>query len=332
MADAGDLGRLPPELRKEIYSYVLVEPEKVGILRLEVKGLGKVARFNHHRNNKHRGKFYDHDAKAWLDAPPSFTSVLYVNKSVALEATEVLYGFNEFEFLHAGALLCFLRHIGPSIQYLRSISLVGQGVLYNLHWDALDISMELLAQVASLRSLEISHLALCGEHDSPSANRRPVVTPKTFVQHCKPLLGSLKAKAESHNWSLSIVDLIQITLPDCAFDKYLNWLSNLYNRDTQNTQSISPVCYGQLHLRLFFNYLSNLERIQTGISSLHRYDTFCTKISLVHDGDKLTRAQTAATRCRESGWETDASFIEQGYAEWAIGRPQADRVAVSESA
>ena len=116
------------------------------------------------------------------------------------------------------------------------------------------------------------------------------------------------------------------------FDTYLNWLSNLYNRDTQNTQSISPVCYGQLHLRLFFNYLSNLERIQTGISSLHRYDTFCTKISLVHDGDKLTRAQTAATRCRESGWETDASFIEQGYAEWAIGRPQADRVAVSESA
>lgn len=229
MADAGDLGRLSPELRKEIYSYVLVEPEKVRILRLEVKGLGKVARFNHHRNNKHRGKFYDRDARAWLDAPPSFTSLLYVNKSVALEATEVLYGFNEFEFLHAGALLCFLRHIGPSIQYLRSISLVGQGVLYNLHWDALDVSMELLAQVASLRSLEISHLALCGEHDRPSANRRPAVTPKTCVQHCKPLLGSLKAKAQSHNLSLSIVDLIQITLPDCAFDKYYSLLPGIWN-------------------------------------------------------------------------------------------------------
>jgi hypothetical protein len=87
---------------------------------------------------------------------------------------------------------------------------------------------------------------------------------------------------------------------------------------------------GQLHLRLFFNYVSNLKRLQDEISLIHWYG-FCTKISLVYDGDKLLREQTVATRSGGSGWETDETFIEQGRAEWAIGRQQADLVAVSES-
>ena len=93
-----------------------------------------------------------------------------------------------------------------------------------------------------------------------------------------------------------------------------------------------PACGGQVHLRLFFNYLSNLERLQNEISFIDWYRDFCAKISLVYDGDKLLRAQTVATRSKGSGWETDERFIKQGHAEWAIGRLQADRVAVSESA
>ena len=87
----------------------------------------------------------------------------------------------------------------------------------------------------------------------------------------------------------------------------------------------------QLHLRLFFNYVSNLERLQNEIPAIQGYSRFYTKISLIYDGDKLLRAQTVATKSKGSDWETDETFIEQGYAEWAIGRQQADRVAVSES-
>lgn len=39
-----------------------------------------------------------------------------------------------------------------------------------------------------------------------------------------------------------------------------------------------------------------------------------------------------ATRSRGSDWETDEMAAKQGHAEWAVGRQQADRVAVSESA
>jgi hypothetical protein len=115
------------------------------------------------------------------------------------------------------------------------------------------------------------------------------------------------------------------------FDRYTDWLSDLYHRDLPMNQIISPTRRGgQLHLRLFFNYVSNLKRLQDEISVIHWY-SFCTKISLVYDGDKLLREQTVATRSGGSGWETDETFIEQGRAEWAIGRQQADLVAVSES-
>jgi hypothetical protein len=116
------------------------------------------------------------------------------------------------------------------------------------------------------------------------------------------------------------------------FHRYTEWLSKLYHRDLPMTQIMSPTrTSGQLHLRFFFNYVSNLKRLQDEISLIDWYGHFCTQISLVYDGDKLLREQTVATRSGESGWETDETFIEQGRAEWAIGRQQADCVAVSES-
>lgn len=113
------------------------------------------------------------------------------------------------------------------------------------------------------------------------------------------------------------------------FNTCSDWLWDLcVLRGTQDTQLVSPTCGSRLHLRLFFNYISNLERLQNEISTKGLY-IFCTKISLIYDGDKLARAQTVATRSRGSGWETDERFIKQGYAERAIGRLQADQVAVS---
>lgn len=114
------------------------------------------------------------------------------------------------------------------------------------------------------------------------------------------------------------------------FDEYSLWLSKLYNRGLQIPQLVSPARGGQLHLRLSFNYVSNMERIQDEISAINWYSNFCTKISLVHDGDELSRAQTVATRIKGSEWETDKMFIEQGNVEWAMGMQQADSVAAFE--
>lgn len=218
MADSGDLGKLPPEIRKEIYSYLLVEPTKVGILRQLVNKKAKVARMDHHRNKKHRKQIYDRDACKWKKAPPCITSLLLVNKLTSQEAAQVLYGFNKFEFLHSAALETFLINIGPSRQYIRDITINEQGVLYKGGWAAMDRSLELLYQVPSLRSIEISHLAFCGYWSFAINEKQWMVTPESLVRHCKPLLESLKATFESQNLSLSIFDVIKIALPRCAWD------------------------------------------------------------------------------------------------------------------
>lgn len=142
------------------------------------------------------------------------------------------------------------------------------------------------------------------------------------------------------NWKLPIFKEFEVNIDVCDtyhepvspllwFDKCSHWLANLFHR---NTHLVTPARGGYLHLRLFFNYLSNLERLQNEISCMDWYRDFCTKISLVYDGDEHPRAQAVATRSKGAGWETDDMVIEKGYAEWAIGRQQADRVAVSESA
>lgn len=114
------------------------------------------------------------------------------------------------------------------------------------------------------------------------------------------------------------------------FDRYSRWLSRLYDRGPLIPQLLSPARGGQLHLRLSFNYASNLERIQNEISLIHWYDDFFTKISLIFDGDELSRGKTVATRSPGSAWETDKTFLEQGNEEWIIGMMQADLIAGSE--
>lgn len=217
MADSGDLGKLPPEIRKEIYSYLLVEPTKVGILRQLVNKKAKVARMDHHRNKKHRKQVYDRDTRKWKKAPPCITSLLLVNKLTSQEAAQVLYGFNKFEFLHAAALETFLHNIGPSRQYLRDITIFGKGLFYKGVWAAMDRSLELLSQAPSLRSIEISHIALCGNFTGV-ADKNLTVTPEELVRRFKPLLESLKATFENQNLNLSIFDVIRIVLPRCAYD------------------------------------------------------------------------------------------------------------------
>ena len=105
------------------------------------------------------------------------------------------------------------------------------------------------------------------------------------------------------------------------FDKYSCWLMDLLRHDTQ---LVLPACGGQLHLRLFFNYVGNLERFHQETSSSDWYGDFCTKISLVYGGDKLPRAQTVAAKIEGSCWDTDGTILEQGFFEWTGGMLQAE--------
>ena len=213
MAVAGDLGRLPPELRKEIYSYLLVEEKRIVISRYKEHKQYRPVRMGSYRNPDHTDSTYDRYTKVWTKTAPGPDALLLVNKLVSQEAAQVLYGLNHFEFEHVAALQTFLENVGDSRQHLRRVALLGQAVIYSHQWDAMDTSLRLLTQASGLRSLELPHLAFCGTPFGRSATN-----PRTFVQHCKPLLESLRASFERQNLDISIFDVIRIELDPCRFE------------------------------------------------------------------------------------------------------------------
>lgn len=110
VADLGDLGKLPPELRNKIYEIVLAQPAVVKLQSYEARKqryVGdaeatpshrvhhQVAPVDHKRNPAHRGQQFV--AGKWIEVP-SKTALVQVNKALNAETSSILYGFNSFDF------------------------------------------------------------------------------------------------------------------------------------------------------------------------------------------------------------------------------------------
>lgn len=221
MADAGDLQKLPLEIRKEIYKHLLVETKKIDIIRQNCRGGVKVARMDNHQDSKHRGKVWDSRQRRWVDALPSAASILLVNKQISHEARQVLYGSNDFEFDNALALETFLKHTGDAINHLRHIALTGTGALYRGSWASMDRCLVRLAKAKALRTLEFSHLALCHHHKA--------VHMKSLVEHCKPLLEALQVVFTHKKLKVQVFDVVKIALPPCSHHEFHDDTSGPYD-------------------------------------------------------------------------------------------------------
>jgi len=215
VADAGNLEKLPPEIRKQIYTHLLVEPKTIAIKRYinpKAYKSREVARMNHHRKSDRNRKVYDRRRKAWVEAPPSTTSILLVNKVICRQATPVFYGSNDFFFDNAGALQDFLAWIGQSRQYIRRVEIDGndgRGIRYNASWKALDRSLGLLESAKGLRALHFYHNGFCGIDSYDHVDIREL------GKHCTPLLRSLQATCEACNVKVEVLDVVKIVLPPC---------------------------------------------------------------------------------------------------------------------
>jgi hypothetical protein len=216
MADTGDFEKFPLEVRNEIYAHLLVKTQKIPIKRVRENKQGKAVCTDNHRNTRHPKEFYDRGQKRWVAAPLCATSLLLVNKAISQEATQVLYGFNQFKFEHAGALLCFLECIGDAKQHLRHLELIGRGILYGGSLLAMTRSVKLLGQTGGLRPLKILHFAICDVNDGHEA-RHSKVSIKALAIVCAPLLGFLKASFEEQGLSYSAFDVVKIELPPCSY-------------------------------------------------------------------------------------------------------------------
>jgi hypothetical protein len=118
MADAGDLEKLPLELRKQVYAHLFVESKNIAISRYRIGPGKQVARSDNRRDCTHRGEIFDPHQVKRVTAPPGITLLLLVNKVLNQEATETFCGLNGFEFPDSDVLKCFLEVIGNSRQHL----------------------------------------------------------------------------------------------------------------------------------------------------------------------------------------------------------------------
>lgn len=166
MADCGDLEKLPPEIRNEIYALVLVQAGPFDLCNFggDQKRLGeptsrrgdapcmenewarsdkaKVARVGQQRRLKGIGHKYVGRGK-WVEVP-SNVALLCVNKRIYAEATPILYSRTKFRFESAGTLHRFVDLIGDNTQHLRDIGMLAGGWKFRLGFYEARYAMEAL--------------------------------------------------------------------------------------------------------------------------------------------------------------------------------------------
>jgi hypothetical protein len=229
MAEAGDLEKLPPEIRNEIYALALVQAEPFALCNYgyDQRNIGeptsgrsraprmknewtrtdkpKVAPVDHKRNFKGRGHQYIKGK--WVEVP-SNVALLCVNKKIHMEAAPVLYGRTKFRFQHANTMRRFLDSIGDNVQYLRDIGIHRRGWEWRYGFVQARHAFETLAAAKSMHTLEVSHVDLC-----PTANARdPTHYPgiHKVVELCRPLFDSLKIAYKNNDVKASILEVIKI--------------------------------------------------------------------------------------------------------------------------
>jgi len=190
MADAGDLGKLPPEIRKEIYTYLLVEDDVIPIKRFPRAISNRTC----------------DTAALQLWWTKRSSQILRVNKLIREEAAQALYGCNKFEFLNAVTLRHFLQQIGDAKRHLGHVAICQDGLVFMNSWTSMEKSIQILASVRAIRTLEVSHTRLCH-------NGRPKISTEELVQHCKPLLHALNADFVKKGLNTSVLEVINIVLP-----------------------------------------------------------------------------------------------------------------------
>jgi hypothetical protein len=118
MAEQNILFKLPPELRLQIYRYVLLRPlEKVLVIPTIRKRLSTEA--------KHRRAMALAEGRLRLSTSVQ-AALLCVNKQISLEACPVLYESHKFILRTAQGLDHFLINIGDNKQHLRHIEVSWQ--------------------------------------------------------------------------------------------------------------------------------------------------------------------------------------------------------------
>lgn len=207
MADAGDLEKLPPEIRNEIYALVLVQLEPLALCKFKGDshiGVGE-------RNNRSYRASRTKIEGTRSDKPQaSNVALLCVNKKIHMEAAPVLYSRTKFRFKEANNMLRFLNSIGNNIQYLCHVGIYAYGWPYRGGLRGARHAIKALSAAKSMHTFEVTHVDICPNMSTKMRKAYP--GSREVVKICKPLLESLKTSYETNGLKASILEVIKVDI------------------------------------------------------------------------------------------------------------------------
>lgn len=224
MADAGDLERLPPELRNEIYAMVLVTSDSIGLeicrgvqtYVIDGKEVSRIAtrevqpRYNRLRILKHRMQEWDPSHGRYVPSPRK-TALVCANKKIEMEASAILYGSINFSFRNAQALEWFLSQIGKNKKHLRAIGFSNPIEEKGYHCKrAFNRAMLALEASKRLRTVELRASWWVWKEASASQLL------DTLVSAFMTLLKSLEGAYKANNINLSVLDVPRLPSSPCC--------------------------------------------------------------------------------------------------------------------
>lgn len=278
-ADAGDLEKLPLEIRQMIYKFTLADSDVVKIESHQPRNNQEfvfngveitrpprleAAPFKHRRRSKRRGQEWI--GGKWVEIPNK-NALLQVNKQILAETRPVLYGDNDFEFQTTRALEAFVTQIGKANrQFLRTIDLIRPKTERWVHRTNKGIAaqaraMDLLKGAKNIRTIRIDcmpQLAKCSlflwEHEVDWEIL------ELHVDACDPVLETLKDHFSHGNINGSVLDVLSIKSAvedsdfhldrdDCIPGRYLcHWCEDNRQRLARSRALLKIMVIGALEI------------------------------------------------------------------------------------
>ncbi|KAM0712373.1 hypothetical protein Q7P37_011468 [Cladosporium fusiforme] len=257
MAGLGQLGRLPAEIRQEIYTLVL---KYDSLIPIEMWSESQPVSLDLHKCYENK-TVYASWTWSWHSVRPS--ALLKASKRLKDEAAPVLYGSNIFIFRNTEHLYFFLRQSPEMSQYLRHIMIAMLPILENVFLKKAGLA---LVVAKNLRRLEISHVDFCRMTDFADAAEKLDEDIKILVENFLPMLQSLQANIKAADVDVNILDITTIFLPPCNRPRLVSypWAR------TPRSRNGSVISTNGRHLQLL-----NFEGRFIRYGVLMKYPDFC---------------------------------------------------------
>nr|OQO14580.1 hypothetical protein B0A51_18349 [Rachicladosporium sp. CCFEE 5018] len=200
---------IPPEIRDRTLRQLLIKRSPIVIRYIRPRGTpgepeNRYYISTHREHPHHPGYVHDRAKHRWVPSPLRFTALLQTCKLINTEATQVLYGSNEFSVCDEETLMGFLKMPGAGKLAIQKVRITGY------YFSMLDrpTFWNSVLPLTNLRTITIAHSRLC-------ERSFPRVSLEELQRLVMPLMKSLSASYDMQGLTASPVDVLQVQADFC---------------------------------------------------------------------------------------------------------------------